>query len=282
MTELATFTARLNSIFGGDYFENSRKFFKVQTHLKSNLSADCAGPQRYEENLTLESQSYTQELADKRREIPFYPPEVEELVKEKRAKISKSAGLVAGLFIIAVVLFMIFGGGPTGTRLLLGGIGGFIVLSVIAGRVAWLWRTFKLYIDKDYLYKLPDEDFVPVSEQEEFQARRRQEDSVLINRLAEMREAALTVLEDFTGPSDQLYNIDRDGHLAVIALQSAIDGEQDEVHGDYDLPVKAAMADPERYRSTRENNSALSSRANEDLMHMELMIKTISDSMNRV
>lgn len=279
MTDIATFTARLNSIFGGDYFENSRKFFKVQTHLKTNLTADRSGPGRYEENLELESVSYTQELADKRREIPTYTPEVEALIKEERTKIGRGAGIVGAVFLIAAVLFMVLGSGPTDMRLLIGGIGIVVVLGAIAIRVVWVWKMFKLYIDKDYLYKLPDEDFVPIEEQEEFQARRRSEDEVLIGRLAEMKEAAENVGRDFEGPSDQLYKIGRDGHLAVIALQSAIDGEQDEVHGEYALPARAPLADAERYRSIRENNPALSSRSREDLMRMELMIKTVSDSM---
>lgn len=279
MTELTKFEEQLTPIFGGDYFVNSKKFFQVQTDLKVNLSADEAGPRRYDENLELETLTYTQELADRRREMPLYPDEVQTEMDARRKGLLRRSSIVAGAFLIVAVLFMIFGNSPMGMRLIVGGVGTAIVLGAIAGRTFWSWHLFKLYIDKDVLYKLPDTDFVSTDEQSDFKRSRRQEDEALITRLSEMRSSALEVRDDLGEGTVPLYNLDRDAHLAVIALQSARDDDDTVVHGEYSLPERADLANAERYRAIRETHPELSTRSRDDLMRMELMIKTVEDRM---
>ena len=281
MTDRSTFEARLVPIFGGDYFANSSKFFMVQTELKSNLAADEAGPARYDENLELETLSYTQELADRRREEPRYPAEVQDQIAAHKKGLLKKSGIWAGILILLTVLFMVFGGGDTGTRLIAGGIGGFVILAIIAGRALWSWRLYKLYVDKDVLYKLPDTDFVSEDEQAEFKLKRRQEDAKLIDRLAEMRASAQSVISDLGSEAAPLYNLNRSTQMAVIALQDARDDERDEVYGEYNLPERAEMPEPERYRNIREAHPGLSKRSAEGLMRLELMVKTVAAHMGK-
>lgn len=279
MTDLATFEARLTPIFGGDYFANSSKFFKVQTALKSNLAADEAGPRRYDENLALETVSYTQELADRRREEPVYPDEVQTDISEHKKTLLTRSGILAGAVILLAVLFMVFGGGDISTRLIVGNFGGFAILAFIGGRAIWSWKLYKRYIDKDVLYKLPDTDFVSKDEQSEFKRKRRLEDAQLIERLTEMRASAQSVAGDIGKGVAPLYNLNRSTQMAVIALQDARDDERDEVYGEYVLPERAEMPSPERYRNIREAHPYLSKRSAEDLMRLELMIKTVAAHM---
>lgn len=280
MTNTEQFAARLESIYGGDYEENSRKFFKLNMDLRGNLAADEAGPQRYEHNLDLETISYTQELADRRRKEHLYPEEIQQDIINERKSLLKRLILPVGIYLILALAFAFFGGSDAGHRWLAVGVGTVIFGAFVAGAVAWWWKRFKEYINDDVLYKLPDTDFVSESEQDQYRTARREEDRELIERLQSMQQAASAVKSDLT-QSTSLYELSKNEMGAVLALQSARDNEEDEVYFAKELPQKATLVDAEHYRHLREENPDVSSRVHLDLMQMEIMIKTVTDCMTK-
>lgn len=278
MTSLIEIKPQFDRAFGGDYTKNTQQFLRLKNELSSALQDDAAGVDKYNDLLRLETVTFTQELADRKRVQRQYPRKIKADIDENWKKLTKRIAIWGGVLFAIILAFVLFSGSvaPLDTRLIIGGIGILLGGSVLGIRSLITWRLYKKYIDQEILYRLPDTDFVTPLEQDDFQMQRREEDATLIMRLHEMKDASERLQRKLDSAPHNLYSLDKSGLMAVVAYQSLVDNGESDI-GTIAPPTEISLCDPEIFKDARESEPKTSNRVVELLMKLEIMIKTVSD-----
>lgn len=267
-------TPQMKEVMGGDPLQNTQKYLSLISETHKNLLMDIEGPGRYEKNLQLETVSYVTEYADNKREAHVYPPDAQELIAKNKHDMKLRGGIIGAVIILLAVLFMIFS--PFGVPgVVLGLVGLFVLLGALTFALYINWRTFKEYLHTDYLYKLPDSDFVSEDERQEFITKCRKRDAELTKRLNEMAAEADAIVTQLSPPSN-LYIHDAETNMALLEYQSALDGDG-ELADDFEVPDSIQLIDFQPFRDTRLAHSKASSRVLENLSMFEVLLKTVAD-----
>lgn len=265
---------QMKEVMGGDPLQNTQKYLDLVTETHSNLLRDMKGPEKYEANLKLETVSYVTEYADKKREAHVYPPDAQKLIAKNKHDMKLRGGIIGGIIALISVFFIAFP--PLGvTGVAVGVIGLFVLLGALAFALRLNWNNFKEYLHNDYLYKLPDSDFVSEEERQEFIAKCRARDAELIVRLHEMSREADSIMTNLSPPSN-LYIYDTDVRMSLLEYQSALDGDG-ALAEDFRIPDSVQLIDFQPFRQTRLKHPQASSRVLENLSMFEVLLKTISD-----
>lgn len=265
---------QMKATMGGDPLQNTQKYLGLISETHRNLILDTDGPESYEKNLQLETVSYVTEYADKKRESHVYPPDAKALIAKNKHDMKLRGGIFAGVFTLISVLFMILA--PLGlTGVAVGTVGLLILLGALAFSLYLNWQSFKDYLHNDYLYKLPDSDFVREAERQDFIAKCRDRDAELIARLHEMSEAAQSIHKTLS-PPDHLYIYDAQARMAILDYQSALDGDGF-LADDFEVPRNVQLIDYRPFQEARQAHPKASSRVLENLSMFEVLVKTVSD-----